>query len=50
MAPSSRALLEREFPELALLVAERYEIEAQIGAVDLYRLRAAARPAPPAGS
>ena len=38
---SSRDLLEREFPELAALVAERYAVEARIGMVDLYRLRVA---------
>lgn len=36
---SSRDVLEREFPELAALVAERYVLEATYGMTDIYRLR-----------
>jgi hypothetical protein len=51
---SSREVLEREFPELATLVAERYAVEATYGKTDVYRLRAETTPgsatAPTAGA
>ncbi len=35
---SSRDALQRDFPELARLVAERYQAEARFGDIDVYRL------------
>jgi hypothetical protein len=42
----SRAVLERDMPELAALVEQRYALEAQVGPFDVYRLRGTLPPAP----
>ncbi len=48
--PSEPRVLEREFPELAALIAQRYDLVAHAGEIALYRLRPAPSSGPPAAA